>query len=73
MATSSFRAPVLVYLMIGGALEMREDDYPDGNAWERMSDALDRVWFKQLTDYERLMFNYDTRIAIAEELGEVTC
>jgi hypothetical protein len=67
-----FRAPVLAYLMLGEVLNAR-DDGDDEDAWNRASDALDKVWFGQLTDYERLVLTYERRIAIAEALDEPTC
>jgi len=69
---ATFRAPVLVYLMLGGALGIR-DDGDDSDAWARTSIALDKVWDGMLTDYERLALNYETRIAIAEAEGTPTC
>lgn len=69
---SGLRAPVLAYLMLGGALNIR-DDGDDSDAWDRVSDALDKVWYDKLTEYERLVFTYETRIAMAEALGEPTC
>lgn len=74
-SASSFRAPVLAYLMLGEAIELLRGSEEVGaeQRWDRMSDALDVVWYKRLDDYERLALNYDTRIAVAEDLGEVTC
>jgi hypothetical protein len=69
---TSLRGAVLAYLMLGGALNIR-DDGDDEDAWNRVSKALDHVWYKQLTEYERSTFNYETRIAIAEALGEPSC
>jgi hypothetical protein len=69
---AGMRGAVLAYLMLGGAFNIR-DDGDDEDAWDRVSRALDRVWHEQLTEYERLVLNYETRIAMAEALGEPTC
>lgn len=61
------RPAVLAYLMLGAAFEIR-DDADDFDAWHRVSDALDRAWYDKLTEYERLTFSYETRVAMAEAL-----
>jgi hypothetical protein len=58
-----FRAPVLVYLMLGEALCVR-DDGDDEDAWERTSKALEKVWFKTLTPKERFVLSYEHRVAV---------
>jgi hypothetical protein len=72
ISKNKFRAPVLAYLMIGEAFNIRSDS-SDEDAYDRLSGALDHVWENQLSEYERLVLNYETRIATAEALGEPTC
>lgn len=57
------RAMVLAYLMLSDASVVR-DDGDDFDAWERTFDALDKCWFEQLTEFERLLLNYERRVAI---------
>ncbi len=60
-----FRAPVLVFLMLGEALTVR-DDGDDEDAWERTSRAFEKVWFGALTPKERFVLSYEHRVAIGE-------
>jgi hypothetical protein len=72
MTRKQIRPSVLAYLMIGEAFNMRPDA-DDEDAYDRISDALDHIWYNRLTEYERCALNYDTRIAMAEALDEPTC
>lgn len=65
MTRAKFRAPVLVYLMLGEALLVR-DDGDDPGAWRRTSRAFEKVWFEMLTKRERLVLAYEHRVAIGE-------
>lgn len=60
-----FRAPVLVYLMLGEAFCVR-DDGDDEEAWGRTSKALQRVWLESLTKKERFVLSYEHRVAVGE-------